>query len=174
MGSTFRLANQKLNILWSFSAAGGGGLFKSEAPHTHTHTGALKYCSFSCGNPTSCTLLLCISPGVKSDDKILDLWSKGALQYLHTECRVLVAKTNNHWGSWFVSLVQVLPYQAAAFQTSSLEGCLSDSRQLCQREITHQLSQGGACKTGKKLWFLLTNHIKDRFENLFAFIEGGG
>ena len=67
-----------------------------------------------------------------------------------------------------------MPYQAAAFQTSSLEGCLSDSRQLCLREITHQLSQGGACKTGEKLWFFFTNHIKDRFENLFAFIAGGG
>ena len=105
MGSTFRLANQKLNILWSFSAAGGeggGGLFKSEAPHTHT--GALKYCSFSCGNPTSCTLLLFISPGVKSDDRTKYLIYKARAHFTVFAHWVLVAQTNNHWGPDLLAL----------------------------------------------------------------------
>ena len=38
----------------------------------------------------------------------------------------------------------------AMLQTSSLVGCLSDSRQLSQREITHQVSQGGSLRKVEK------------------------
>ena len=38
----------------------------------------------------------------------------------------------------------------AVLQTSSLVGCLSDSRQLSQREITHQVSQGGSLRKVEK------------------------